>query len=90
MGILLGNLETFTKIGDKEKMQELEDKLKALGYRNESNCEKNNNTENLTWHIYDMPRTVVFSVISDDVITLLKSYNEYFTGQVAISANKQI
>ena len=37
MNIKLGNLRTFTALGDKEKMEELENKIKALGYRNEDN-----------------------------------------------------
>ena len=90
MNIQLGNLRTFTALGEKEKMEELESKLKALGYQNEDNCEKNQNTNNLTWHIYDIPRVIEFSVLSKELATLLQSYTEYFTGRVAVTANKNL
>ena len=90
MNIKFGNLRTFTALGDKEKMEELENKIKALGYRNEDNCKKNDNTDNLTWHIYDMPRVIAFSVLTKELVTLLQSYTEYFTGSVAVTANKNL
>lgn len=90
MSILLGNLRTFTRLGNAEKMQELENSLKKIGYENEDNCKKNRDTERLTWHIYDIPRTVNFSVLDQATISLLKSYSNDFDGVVGISAEKII
>ena len=90
MNIQLGNLRTFTALGDKEKMEELENKIKTLGYQNEDNCERNRNTTNLTWHIYDMPRVIEFSVLTKELRTVLLNYTEYFTGCVAVTANKNL
>ena len=88
MTIRLGNLRTFTTLGDKEKMQELEDKLIGLGYRNEDVCEKLEDTTQSVWHIFDMPRVIEFSVLTNEVVDLLKSYGEHFNGRVAVIANK--
>lgn len=90
MNILLGNLVSFEKLGDKEKMSELESKLKDLGYKNEDNCEANRDSGKLTWHIYDIPRTINFSVLTDEVTALLKSYSSSFSGRVAVTADKII
>lgn len=90
MNILLGNLRTFTALGDKEKMQDLENRLLKLGYSNEDNCEKNKDTERLTWHIYDIPRQINFSVLTNEVISILKENSNHFNGTVAVSAEKII
>ena len=84
MNIMLGNLRTFEGLGDKGKIIELEAKLTVLGYRNEDNCEKASDKTQKFWHIYDMPRNIVFSTLTQDVIELLKSYSSNFNGQVGI------
>lgn len=90
MNILLGNLKTFTRLGNAEKMQELEDRLKVKGYENEDNCEANRDTSRLTYHIYDIPRTVSFSVLDQETIKILKEYSNHFDGVVGVSAEKVI
>lgn len=90
MNIQLGNLRTFTKLGDKEKLQEMEDKLTSLGYSNCDNCEENKNTENLTWHIYETPRLIEFSVLDQEVTKVLHEYSSYFEGMVSVAAYKQV
>lgn len=87
---MLGNLRTFTALGEKEKMLELENELVKRGYRNEDNCEKNKNTDSKTWHIYDLPKTVVFSVLDQNTIDLLKTYGNHFNFRVGIAAEKII
>ena len=87
MGIQLGNLRTFTALGDKGKMQELENKLVEMGYQNEDNCERNEDKEKLTWHIYDMPRNITFSFLTPEALELLKSYSKHFHGRVGVSGN---
>lgn len=87
MNILLGNLRTFEKLGEKEKMAELEQKLKDMGYSNEDNCEANTDTSRLTWHIYDLPRSINFSVLTGELTNVLKSYSSYFNGQVSVTAD---
>lgn len=89
MNIYLGNLG-FDALGDKDKMKELENRLIALGYSHEPVCDKNEDTERLTWHIYDIPRQINFSVLSEEVISVLKEYNSHFVGRVAVSATKTI
>ena len=89
MNIQLGNLRTFTELGDKEKMTELETKLTELGYSNEDNCEKSTDTSRKVWHIYDIPKQIHFSILTDEVVTLLKEYSGDFDGRVAVSASKQ-
>lgn len=86
---MLGNLD-FENIGDKEKMNELENSLKELGYSKENNCEENKNTERLTYHIYDIPTQIHFSVLSDEVVAVLKKYSGDFTKRVGVSAEKMI
>jgi hypothetical protein len=88
MNIKLGNLRTFTRLGDEKEMLELENKLKNLGYLNEDDCQENTNTERKTWHIYDMPRNINFSVLTSEVISLLKQYSNSFNGLVSVSAEK--
>lgn len=90
MTIRLGNLRTFTALGDKEKMAELQEKLEAMGYRNEDNCEENTNTDNMTWHIYDMPKFIEFSVLTGKATEILKEYSDFFSGRVAVGANKVV
>lgn len=90
MNILLGNLKTFTRLGDVQKMQELEDRLKQKGYENEDNCEANKDTKRLTFHIYDIPRTISFSVLDQDTIKIIKEYTNHFNGVVGVSAEKVI
>lgn len=85
MGIMLGNLQTFEKLGDKDKMIELESKLKELGYSNEDNIKKNEDKGRKTWHIFDMPRIIQFSVLDDATIELLKSYSKNFNGSVGVT-----
>lgn len=87
MNILLGNLRTFESLGEKEKMNELENRLKELGYSNEDNCELNKDTSRLTWHIYDIPRIINFSVLDSKIIEILKSYSENFTGKVGVTSD---
>jgi len=87
MNILLGNLRTFERLGDKEKMLELETKIKEFGYSYEDNCEANNDTARLTYHIYDIPRQINFSVLDGKLTELLKSYSNYFEGSVGVTAN---
>jgi len=89
MSILLGNLRTFNRLGDEEKMNELEAKLKEMGYENEDNCQRNEDTSRLTWHIYDIPRAVYFSFLTNEALSLLKEYSQHFTGRCGISAFKQ-
>lgn len=90
MSILLGNLRTFTRLGNAEKMQELENRLKEIGYENEDNCEKNRDTERLTFHIYDIPRTISFSVLDQKTIGIIKEYGNHFDGIVGVVAEKII
>jgi hypothetical protein len=84
---MLGN-QSFTDLGNKEKMEELESKLKELGYCKEANCNANTNTDKLTYHIYEIPTQIDFSVLSSNVITLLKEYSGEFKTRVAVSATK--
>lgn len=81
---------SFSDLGDKEKMEELEARIAELGYSREHNCTENSNTERLTWHIYDIPRQIHFSVLSDEVIAILQEYNPYFDGRVGVSTEKRI
>ncbi len=89
MNIKMGNLKTFTKLGEEKKMKELEEKLRKLGYENEDNCEENANTEKKTWHIYDTPRTINFSFLTKEAKELLLNYSDYFNGKIAVTTNKQ-
>ena len=86
---MLGNL-SFVDVGDKEKMEKLVEKLKELGYEHEPNCEKNTDTTRKTWHIYDIPRQITFSVLDDKTIELLKQYSSYFTERIGVSAVKTL
>ena len=90
MNIMLGNLKLEEIMNNEEKANELKLELEKLGYKNESNCQANDNTDRLTYHIYDLPRVMAFSVISNQVGDLLKSYSEYFKGSVQVSANKEV
>lgn len=85
MNISLGNM-SFEQIGNKEKMIELETKLREIGYEKEENCERNRDTTRLTYHIYDMPRTINFSVLDNKTITLLKEYSSEFSSRTGVSA----
>ena len=87
--MMLGNLN-FVDIGNKEKMEELENKLKELGYSHEHNCEKNTDTGRLTYHIYDIPTQINFSVLSNEIIEILKTYSSEFNRRVGVSAEKML
>lgn len=87
---MIGNLRTFTALGDSVKLKELEEKVQALGYRNEDNIKANSDTSKKTYHIYDIPRVIEFSVLTEEVTVLLKEYSDSFSGRVGITAHKQV
>lgn len=87
MDLMLGNMSFKEIMNDESRAKELEDKLELLGYKREANCKENDNTDRKTFHIYDIPRRIVFSVITNDVIEILKSYSDCFIGRVGIYAN---
>lgn len=85
MNISLGNL-SLEQVGLKDKMLELESKLIDFGYKREENCERNEDITKLTYHIYDIPRNMHFSVLDNKTISLLKDYSPYFTCRIGVSA----
>lgn len=68
-------------------MLELEGKLHAMGYTHEPNCEKNKDTTRLTYHIFDIPKTINFSVLTDEVIAVLSKYSTNFSCRIGVSAD---
>lgn len=77
---------SLEEIGEREKMLELEKALSEMGYTRENNCEANKDIERLTYHIFDIPRIINFSVLTPSVIKVLKEYSQYFEGRTGVSA----